>query len=89
MTQTATFQNLLARFLLSWARRRSVVASALGHSFPVGQGNCPRSDARSLFCGEVVGVSLTGLRNPLAISQPGDLVGWVLVRRSPREWVTA
>ena len=101
MTQTASFQQLLARFpafrgldeerLLWLAQRSKPFVCPVGqellvqdripdHCFCVveGRGRLLHNDP--------------GLRRPvtLAMSKPGDLVGWAgLVRRSPCEWITA
>jgi len=101
MTQTATFQELLGRFpafrdlgdeRLAWLAQRSRPFVC-----PVGQ-ELLVQDRMPDHCFCVVegrGRLLhddPGLRRPvtLALSQPGDLVGWAgLVRRSPCEWVTA
>ena len=101
MTDVATFQSLLSRFpafrdlddqRLAWLAERSrpficsvgqelLLADRMpDHCFCVveGRGRLLHEDP--------------GLRRPvtLALSKPGDLVGWAgLVRRSPCEWVAA
>ena len=101
MTDVATFQSLLRRFpafhdfddqLMAWLAERSrpficsvgqelLLADRMpDHCFCVveGRGRLLHEDP--------------GLRRPvtLALSKPGDLVGWAgLVRRSPCEWVAA
>ena len=101
MTETASFQHLLGRIpalrdigseRLSWLAQRSKPFVC-----PVGQ-ELLALDRMPDYCFCVIegrGRLLhndPGLRRPvtLALSQPGDLVGWAgLARRSPCEWVTA
>jgi len=101
MSEAATFQNLLARFpafrdvgneRLEWIAKRSQPFVC-----PIGK-DLLLADRMPDYCFCVVegrGRLLhedPGLSRPvtLAISRPGDLVGWSgLVRRSSCEWVTA
>ena len=101
MTDTLTLQELLARFLpfrgldsdrLAWLAQRSrPFVCPVGNELLV-----PDRMPDHCFCvvegkGRLLHED-PGLRRPvtLALSKPGDLVGWSgLVRRSPCEWLTA
>jgi len=101
MTQTSSFQQLLARFSafrgLDEDRLAWLAARSKPFVCPVGQELLlPDRIPDHCFCVVEGNGRLLhddpGLRRPvtLAMSRPGDLVGWAgLVRRSPCEWVSA